>query len=80
MSQVSQASQTPKMSTNRYQTEELNTETMCLNASQPSRPYSDYLLNGVPISEIENRGMIIEEAEAFKEEVGRLCKRDPMEL
>jgi hypothetical protein len=31
--------------------------------------YADYLKDGVPICEIEKRGMTQEEAEAFKEEV-----------
>lgn len=44
---------------------------------QPSpsqtKPYSDYLVNGVPIWQIENRGWTHEEAEAFKEEIARLA-------
>jgi hypothetical protein len=34
--------------------------------------YSDYLIDGVPIWQIENRGMTKEEGEAYKQEVERL--------
>jgi hypothetical protein len=42
------------------------------HVSHTSQTYSDFLLDGVPIWQIENRGMIHEEAEAFKEEVVRI--------
>lgn len=38
------------------------------------RQYSEYLVDGVPIWERENRGMNQEEAEAFKAESKRLGK------
>lgn len=37
-------------------------------------PYSDYLIDGAPIWQIENRGMTSEEAEAFRIECERLQK------
>ena len=40
----------------------------------PKKPYSDYLVDGAPIWEVEHRGMTEEEAEAFKAEVERLRK------
>lgn len=44
-------------------------------ASTPTtKPYSDYLVDGVPIWEIENRGMTQEEAEAYRNEYDRLQK------
>ena len=42
------------------------------HVSHTSQTYSDFLLDGVPIWQIENRGMTHEEAEAFKEEVVRI--------
>ena len=38
----------------------------------PPRPYSDFLVDGVPKWQIENRGMTEEEAEAFVRETERL--------
>ena len=40
-----------------------------------ARPYSDFLIDGIPKWEIENRGMTHEEAEAFKEEIARIGRR-----
>ena len=42
------------------------------NSQIKHKKYSDYLVNGVPIWQIERRGMAEEEAEAFKQECERL--------
>lgn len=39
-----------------------------------NKKYSDFLIDGVPIWEVEHRGMTEEEALAFKEEVESLGK------
>ena len=48
------------------------------NSQIKHKKYSDYLVNGVPIWQIERRGMAEEEAEAFKQECERL-RREPEE-
>lgn len=40
------------------------------------KPYSDFLVNGVPIWQLAKRGMTKEEDEAFRAEVERLRKDD----
>jgi hypothetical protein len=40
--------------------------------SSTKKQYSDYLINGIPIWQIENRGMTKEESDAYQEEVIRL--------
>jgi hypothetical protein len=66
VSQVSEVSQMPKMSTNQYQEEVTDSKTMC------PKPYSDFLIDGIPIWQKENRGMTEEEAKAFIQEAKRL--------
>lgn len=41
---------------------------------EPTRPYSDFVVNGVPIWQIENRGKTVEEDQAYNREVERLNK------
>ena len=38
-----------------------------VKGSQNHRPYSDYLIEGVPVWQVENRGMTEEEGEAYKQ-------------
>ena len=43
-------------------------------SNSTGRPYSDYVVDGVPIWQKENRGMTKEEGEAFVQETERLKK------
>ena len=56
------------MTTNQYQEKVTDSKTIC----PKPKPYSDYLIEGIPIWQKENRGMTEEEAEAYKEEVARI--------
>jgi hypothetical protein len=43
-------------------------------SNESHRPYSDFLVDGIPKWQVENRGMTDEEAQAYKDEVERALK------